>query len=222
VRFWKDIAGDASFEFKAAVAFRRRGVQTKLVLPGRAEPYHHAKCDPALITREGITRRYIRRLVNLALLSPQLVEAILQGRQPTELTATRELGGPSNGGAPYPAVDVLHGCNGMFGHSAVIADRLSSWGYVTLAVDSLGPRVIGIANRCGRGLPDQAFDAYAALRYLLQLDFVDPARVAVFGQSMGGETALHAADHDPAAQFFTERFRAVIAYYPTATSRRQR
>jgi dienelactone hydrolase len=117
-----------------------------------------------------------------------------------------ELGGPSNSGAPYPAVVVLHGCNGMFGHSAVIADRLSSWGYVTLAVDSLGQRVSGIA--------DQAFDAYAALRYLSQLDFVDPARVAVFGQSMGGETALHAVDHDPAAQFFTERFRAAIAYYP--------
>jgi dienelactone hydrolase len=125
-----------------------------------------------------------------------------------------ELGGPSNSGAPYPAVVVLHGCNGMFGHSAVIADRLSSWGYVTVAVDSLGPRVIGVANRCGRGLPDQAFDAYAALRYLSQLDFVDPARVAVLGQSMGGETALHAVDHDPAAQFFTERFRAVIACYP--------
>jgi hypothetical protein len=42
-----------------------------------------------LSTREGITRRYIRRLVNLAFLSPQLVEAILQGRQPIELTATR-------------------------------------------------------------------------------------------------------------------------------------
>src|SRR6516165_1708536 len=38
-----------------------------------------------------------------------------------------ELGGPSNGGTPYPAVVLLHGCNGMFGHSAVIADRLSSW-----------------------------------------------------------------------------------------------
>ena len=32
--------------------------------------------------------------------------------------------------------------------------------------------------------------------------------------TMGGETALHAVDHDPAAQFFAERFRAVIAYYP--------
>lgn len=125
-----------------------------------------------------------------------------------------ELGGPSDGGPPYPAVVVLHGCNGMFGHSAVIADRLSSWGYVTFAVDSLGPRVSGIANHCGRGLPDQAFDAYAALRYLSQLDFVDPARVAVLGQSMGGDTALRAVDRDPAARFFKERFRAAIAYYP--------
>ena len=38
---------------------------------------------------KGITRRYIRRLVNLAFLSPHLVEAILQGRQPIALTATR-------------------------------------------------------------------------------------------------------------------------------------
>ena len=107
-------SGDASVELKAAVAFRRRGVETKLVLSERAEPYPSPKCDPALIkaiargrlwfeelatgrarslqelaTREGITRRYIRRLVNLAFLSPQLVEAILQGRHPVALTATR-------------------------------------------------------------------------------------------------------------------------------------
>jgi hypothetical protein len=35
------------------------------------------------------TRRYIRRLVGLACLSPEMVEAILQGRQPVALTATR-------------------------------------------------------------------------------------------------------------------------------------
>jgi site-specific DNA recombinase len=42
-----------------------------------------------LAKRGGITRRYIRRLVGLAFLGPELVEAILQGRQAVELTATR-------------------------------------------------------------------------------------------------------------------------------------
>jgi len=42
-----------------------------------------------LALRDGIARRYIRRMVDLAFLSPQLVEAILEGRQSDELTATR-------------------------------------------------------------------------------------------------------------------------------------
>ena len=42
-----------------------------------------------LAKRDGITRRYIRRLVCLAFLSPQLVEVILQGPQPIKLTTTR-------------------------------------------------------------------------------------------------------------------------------------
>jgi dienelactone hydrolase len=84
---------------------------------------------------------------------------------------------------------------------------------VALAVDSFGPR--GIASRCGGGgPPDQAFDAYAALHYLSQLDFVDRARVAVLGNSMGGFAALYAVNRDLAAQYFKERFRAAIAYYP--------
>jgi site-specific DNA recombinase len=104
----------SGIELTAAVAFKRRGVETKLMLPGLDQPNHRAKRDPALIKaiargrawfeelatgrvlslqalakRNSISRRYIRRLVGLAFLSPQLVEAILQGRQPVELTATR-------------------------------------------------------------------------------------------------------------------------------------
>ena len=56
---------------------------------GAAAAAGRARTRHELATREGISRRYIRRLVNLAFLSPQLVEAILQGRQPVELTATR-------------------------------------------------------------------------------------------------------------------------------------
>jgi dienelactone hydrolase len=117
------------------------------------------------------------------------------------------------GNAPYPAVVVLHGCSGISSHSAAIADRLGAWGYVALTVDTLGPR--GITGRCGGQIVDQAFDAYAALRYLSRLEFVDPARIAVLGQSMGGNAALYAIARDLAAQYFTERFRAAIAYYPS-------
>ena len=109
----QDASGSA-VGLSTAVVFKRRAAETKLVLPGLAEHAHSSRCDPALIKaiargrswfeelaigrarslqelakREGITRRYIRRLVGLAFLSPQLVEAILQGRQPVELTATR-------------------------------------------------------------------------------------------------------------------------------------
>jgi DNA invertase Pin-like site-specific DNA recombinase len=109
-----EAASDSAVELTAAAAFTRRGAETKLVLPGLAPQKHSSRCDPALIKaiargrawfeelatgrarslqelakRDGISRRYIHRLVGLAFLSPQLVGAILQGRQPVELTATR-------------------------------------------------------------------------------------------------------------------------------------
>jgi acetyl esterase/lipase len=81
-----------------------------------------------------------------------------------------------------------------------------------LPLTALGPR--GISSRCGVGSLDQPFDAYAALRYLSPLDFVDPARVAVLGNSMGGFAVLYAVERDLAARYFHDRFRAAVAYYP--------
>ena len=133
---------------------------------------------------------------------PKQTPAHLRGylaRPDTGLSAI--LGSRSNRAGPYPAVVVLHGCGGISSHSAKIADQLGSWEYVALTVDSLGPR--GIASGCGGRSLDQAFDAYAALHYLSQLDFVDAARVAVLGQSIG-----------LTAQYFDQHFRAAIAYYP--------
>ena len=37
--------------------------------------------------REGVTDRYVRRLTRLAFLAPEIVEAIVAGNQPPELTA---------------------------------------------------------------------------------------------------------------------------------------
>jgi dienelactone hydrolase len=52
------------------------------------------------------------------------------------------------------------------------------------------------------------------LRYLSQLDFVDPTGVAVLGESMGGWSVLHVVDRDLAARHSGQQFRAAIAYYP--------
>ncbi len=105
---------DSTIELAAAVALRRRGVEMRLMLPEVTTQNDRSRCDPTLIKaiarghawfeelaagrarslrelaeRDGITRRYVRRLVDLAFLSPELVESILHGRQPVELTATR-------------------------------------------------------------------------------------------------------------------------------------
>jgi dienelactone hydrolase len=146
----------------------------------------------------------------------------LPGREPTRLIGY--LARPDTGLAalmsttprnaqPYPAVVVLHGCGGISSHAMAIADRLGGWGYVALTVDTLGSR--GIDTGCYSGtFVDQAFDAYAGLRYLSTLEVVDAERVALFGQSMGGSATLYAMDHDLAAQYFGHTFRAGIAYYP--------
>jgi dienelactone hydrolase len=146
----------------------------------------------------------------------------LPGREPVHLIGymarpgaglSALIGTTPGDAAPYPAVIVLHGCGGISSHSAAIADRLGGWGYVALTIDTLGPR--GMDSGCYSGtFVDQAFDAYAALRYLSTLKVVDTERVALFGQSMGGSATLYAIDRDSAAQYFGQRFRAAIAYYP--------
>ena len=88
------------------------------------------------------------------------------------------------------AVVLLHGCNGNWRRlDQRWGKRIASWGYVTLTVDSFGPR--GIDNTCTSGAPvNLAFDAYRALNFLVQQPSVDPARVAVLGFSQGGWLAL--------------------------------
>jgi hypothetical protein len=70
-----EAASDSSVELTAAVAFKRRGAETKLVLPGLAQQKHSSRCDPALIKAiaRGLPKRHRghsiagspRRLINL-------------------------------------------------------------------------------------------------------------------------------------------------------------
>jgi dienelactone hydrolase len=113
----------------------------------------------------------------------------------------------------FPAVILLHGCSGFDSHDTEAAATLKSWGYVALALDSLGS-----ANLCaGRGIPGVAaeiVDAYAALRYLGAQSFVAGARVAVMGWSMGADASLAAVEAGMPWRAGGESFVAAIAYYP--------
>ena len=56
------VCGALSIELTEAVAFKRRGVETKLVLPGLAQPSHSARCDPALIKAIARGRAWFEEL----------------------------------------------------------------------------------------------------------------------------------------------------------------
>jgi site-specific DNA recombinase len=92
-------------------SIRRRGVETKLVLHDRGSGAANARVDASLVkaivrgrqwferlasgrarsfaeiaSAEGVTRRYVARLIPLAFLAPDIVEKILSGAQPVDLT----------------------------------------------------------------------------------------------------------------------------------------
>ena len=126
------------------------------------------------------------------------------------------------GDGPFPAVVLIHGCSGTernTAHQTVWrglnqhAGLLNENGYVTLIVDSFGPR--RIADGCQRPLGHyrvQVSDAYAAFDHLASLPFVDADRIGLVGQSLGGGTALRIAARGYGR--VSPAYTAVAAYYP--------
>jgi dienelactone hydrolase len=120
----------------------------------------------------------------------------------------------TGGQGSSPAVVLLHSCNGDWRRlDERWGKRVASWGYVTLTVDSFGPR--GLKNTCSGGAPvDLAFDAYRALNFLVQQPFVDAARVAALGFSQGGWLALTSVERGAVERISQNKFHAAVAFYP--------
>ena len=118
------------------------------------------------------------------------------------------------GSGPFPAVIHLHGCTGANPpRDGAWVERFTSWGFVVLRLDSLGPR----AKTCNSSgdLPsfDRAVDAYSAKEWLSQRPEID----ILAGWSHGGAAVLTALGSSPplfGARKGTKPFVAGIAFYP--------
>jgi dienelactone hydrolase len=132
-----------------------------------------------------------------------------------------------DGDGPFPAVVLTHGCSGLdrdTSHQTIWrgltrhAALLNENGYVTLIVDSFGPR--RITDGCQTGLKYtsvQMEDAYAAFDHLASLPFVDVERIGFVGQSLGGSTALYLAQKysvNLRTRQGLPTYEALVAYYP--------
>jgi len=107
---------DDAVVIERAVTFRRRGVETRIVIPGREKTLAPDAKLIALITqshrwfaelrdgraqsvrdlarRHGVDQGDVSRVLPLAFLAPDIVEAIIAGQQPVELTVTALRRGP--------------------------------------------------------------------------------------------------------------------------------
>lgn len=131
----------------------------------------------------------------------------------TSLTLTGQMTKPKGDG-PFPAVVLLHGCSGLNMFYHVWAERLTNWGYVTLRVDSFGPRGARSCHDFDQlmVLPKKrAQDAYAAKSFLSGLSYVDRSHIGVIGWSHGGWTVLAALN---TGETEAPPFKAAVALYP--------
>ncbi len=122
-----------------------------------------------------------------------------------------------DGPGPFPAVVLLHGCNGVGPHMQTWAQRLNRWGYAAFVVDSFGPRghASGICNQ-GLLVPPElrARDAFEAATWLRGQPTIDGARIGVIGFSHGGWTVMRTVLEATARVNDAAPFRAAVAYYP--------
>ena len=117
-----------------------------------------------------------------------------------------------DGVGPFPAMIVLHGCDGVGRHYREWARRLRSWGYVAMLVDSFRPR--GVSTVCNHGMDVppllQAQDGFAAAAYLRTQSDIRADRIGVIGFSHGGWAVLKAVLAGAAPRPFA----AAVAFYP--------
>ncbi|UPT96457.1 dienelactone hydrolase family protein [Bradyrhizobium barranii subsp. apii] len=138
---------------------------------------------------------------------------VLPGAIIQPVTVRAEIYRPQENG-PSPAIIVLHGCGGHDAHHELWAERLASWGYVAVVVDSFGSR--GFGNVCKETTavtPEmRVSDIYGTAEYLRKLPYVAKDRIGLLGFSHGAWTIMKAVQVRYQLKLFGVR--AAVAYYP--------
>jgi dienelactone hydrolase len=122
---------------------------------------------------------------------------------------------------PFPALVLMHGCSGMYASGGNVTPSYVHWlellagnGYVAVLVDSFNPRgysrICELQQRPIRESRERVQDAYAALRWLEQQEYVAKGRVGLLGWSNGATGTLYAMR----ATQSHRGFRAAVAFYP--------
>jgi dienelactone hydrolase len=120
---------------------------------------------------------------------------------------------------PLPVIILMHGCNGISGTEIAWVTTLNGLGIATFVVDSFRRR--GVAETCSGkqrlNFATRMADAFGALDYLATNPRIDPARIAIMGFSLGGETALRTSQVRFQKHFAkgAGRFAAHLAFYPS-------
>ncbi|MFI4999693.1 MAG: dienelactone hydrolase family protein [Reyranellales bacterium] len=120
-----------------------------------------------------------------------------------------------SGAGPFPAIVLAHSCAGVNDHTNVWGKLLASWGYVTVAPDSFGPR--GQKQVCNNGGlvsgGARVADVAGALDFLNAQPFVQKNRIGLIGHSHGGWTTVRAVQK---GYGLAQRgLVAAVAYYPS-------
>jgi dienelactone hydrolase len=141
---------------------------------------------------------------------------VLPGVTVEPVTVRAEIHRPRGSGT-FPAVIVLHGCGGHDAHHELWAERLVSWGYVAVVVDSFGSRGFGsICKETTAVTPEMRIsDIYGTAEYLRKLPYVAKDRIGLLGFSHGGWTVMKAIQEKHQLKLFG--IRAAVAYYPYCT-----
>lgn len=116
-----------------------------------------------------------------------------------------------NGNGPFPVIILNHGYyntrtfktgDGTSGMATILANN----GYITLASDYRGH---GDSEGQGGGhQPEYAIDVLNLIASVKNIEKADPARVGMWGHSMGGETSLRAVE-------IADNMKALVLWAPT-------